>query len=119
MKKIKFKRQFDATYKGAPRRKMDDTVHTVPDQNLTIRQLLDRHSRGLPLGASQMQGEYFDTEIPRFEDLTDMVEYKKKLVKEHEALTKKIEAEQKAQAQKTEGKSGRDSCSYLVCSSRA
>jgi len=105
MKKIKFKRQFDATYKGAPRRKMDDTVHTVPDQNLTIRQLLDRHSRGLPLGASQMQGEYFDTEIPRFEDLTDMVEYKKKLVKEHEALTKKIEAEQKAQAQKTEAPS--------------
>lgn len=101
MKKIKFRRQFSKEQNWTPKI-MDETVHTVPDQNLTIRQLLDRHSRGLPLGASQMQGEYFDTEIPRFEDLTDMVEYKKQLVKEHEALTKKIEAEQKAQAKKTE-----------------
>lgn len=101
MKKIKFRRQFSKQQNWKPKI-MDETVHTVPDQNLTIRQLLDRHSRGLPLGASQMQGEYFDTEIPRFEDLTDMVEYKKKLVKEHEALTKKIEAEQKAQKEKTE-----------------
>jgi len=84
-------------YKG---KIMDQTVHTIPDQNLSIRQLLDRHSRGLPLGASQNQGEYFDTEIPRFDDLVDMMEHKKQLVKEHEALTKKIEAEQKAQAEK-------------------
>ena len=79
---------------------MDQTVHTIPDQNLSIRQLLDRHSRGLPLGASQNQGEYFDTEITRFDDLVDMMEHKKQLVKEHKALTKKIEAEQKAQAEK-------------------
>ena len=79
---------------------MDQTVNTIPDQNLSIRQLLDRHSRGLPLGASQNQGEYFDTEIPRFDDLVDMMEHKKQLVKEHKALTKKIEAEQKAQAEK-------------------
>jgi len=101
MKKIKFRRQFSKDQNWTPKI-MDETVHTVPDQNLTIRQLLDRHSRGLPLGASQHQGEYFDTEIPRFQDLTDMVEYKKNLVKKHEELTKKIEAEQKAQAQKTE-----------------
>ena len=36
---------------------MDQTVHTVPDQNLSIRELLDRHSRGLPLGASENQGQ--------------------------------------------------------------
>ena len=66
-------------YKG---KKMDQTVNTIPDQNLSIRQLLDRHSRGLPLGASQNQGEYFDTEIPRFDDLVDMMEHKKNLVQE-------------------------------------
>ena len=84
-------------YKG---KKMDQTVNTIPDQNLSIRQLLDRHSRGLPLGASQNQGEYFDTEIPRFDDLVDMMEHKKKLVQEHKDLTKQIEKEQKAQKEK-------------------
>ena len=52
---------------------------TVPDQNLTIQELLDRHSRGVPLGAPDLKGEYFDTEIPKFDDLTDALEYKKDL----------------------------------------
>jgi len=81
-------------------KKMDQTVHTVPDQNLSIRQLLDRHSRGLPLGASENQGEYFETEIPRFDDLVDMMEHKKNLVQQHKDLTKQIEKEQEAQKQK-------------------
>lgn len=81
-------------------KKMDQTLNTIPDQNLSIRQLLDRHSRGLPLGASQNQGEYFDTEIPRFDDLVDMMEHKKRLVQEHKDLTKQIENEQKAQKDK-------------------
>lgn len=95
---MKFRNAYTKSkYKG---KKMDQTVNTIPDQNLSIRQLLDRHSRGLPLGATNHQGEYFETEIPRFDDIVDMMEYKKELVKEHEELTKKIEAEQKAQAEK-------------------
>ena len=95
---MKFRNAFTKSkYKG---KKMDQTINTIPDQNLSIRQLLDRHSRGLPLGASQNQGEYFDTEIPRFDDLVDMMEHKKNLVQEHKDLTKKIEKEQKAQKEK-------------------
>ena len=81
-------------------KKMSQEVNTIPDQNLSIRELLDRHSRGLPLGASQNQGEYFDTEIPRYDDLVDMMEHKKQLVQEHKDLTKQIEKEQKAQKDK-------------------
>jgi len=95
---MKFKNAYTKNkWKG---KKMDQTVNTIPDQNLSIRQLLDRHSRGLPLGASQNQGEYFDTEIPRFDDLVDMMEHKKRLVQEHKDLTKQIENEQKAQKEK-------------------
>lgn len=95
---MKFKNAYTKSkFKG---KKMDQTVNTVPDQNLSIRQLLDRHSRGLPLGASQNQGEYFDTEIPIFDDLVDMMEHKKNLVQEHKDLTKQIEKEQKAQKEK-------------------
>jgi len=95
---MKFKNAYTKSkFKG---KKMSQEVNTIPDQNLSIRELLDRHSRGLPLGASQKQGEYFDTEIPRYDDLVDMMEHKKQLVKEHKDLTKQIENEQKAQKQK-------------------
>lgn len=66
---------------------------TVPDQNLTIAELLDRHSRGVALGAPDLQGEYFDTEVPRFSDLTEMLEYKKELEQKRKELTKQINAE--------------------------
>ncbi len=69
---------------------------TLPDQNLTIQQLLERHSRGVPLGAVDKQGEYFDTEVPRFNDLTEMLEYKKELEEKRKELTKQINAEIKA-----------------------
>ena len=70
---------------------MDPDTKTVPDQNMGIRELLDRHSRGVPLGVNNRQGEYFDTEIPIFEDLTDMLEHKKDLqgkMREHNAIIK-------------------------------
>ena len=66
---------------------------TLPDQNLTIKELLDRHSRGVSLGAPDLQGEYFDTEVPRFSDLTEMLDYKKELEQKRKELTKQINAE--------------------------
>lgn len=67
---------------------------TVPDQNLTIKELLDRHSRGVPLGAPQLKGEYFDTEIPKFDDLTDALEYKKDLEKKKAKLEELLKSQQ-------------------------
>jgi len=78
---------------------------TVPDQNLTIKELLDRHSRGVPLGTTQLKGEYFDTEIPRFDDLTDALEYKKNLIKKANELEKQIQASKKAKAKPIKVKS--------------
>jgi len=70
---------------------MDSSTQTVPDQNMGIRELVDRHTRGVPLGVNSRKGEYFDTEIPIFEDLTDMLEHKKILqgkMREHNVLIK-------------------------------
>ena len=95
---MKFKNAYTKSkFKG---KKMSQEVNTIPDQNLSIRQLLDRHSRGLPLGGSENQGEYVETGIQRNNDLVDMMEHKKQLVKEHKELTKQIEKEQTAQKQK-------------------
>tara|TARA_B100001250_G_scaffold115831_1_gene98191 strand:+ start:1031 stop:1405 length:375 start_codon:yes stop_codon:yes gene_type:complete len=86
--------QFNPSYGGSPQPLPDTSSITVPDQNMGIRNLLDKHSRGLPLGASQKQGEYFDTEIPRFDDLTDMIEYREMLANKHKELESQIKADQ-------------------------
>jgi hypothetical protein len=71
---------------------------TVPDQGLTITELLDRHSRGVSLGATDRQGEYFDTEIPRFDDLTDALEHKKNLNKKVKYYDNEIKKQKEAKA---------------------
>lgn len=91
---MKLKKQFSKKYKGSPSKIKPGKSMTLPDQNLTIAELLERHSRGVSLGAPDLQGEYFDTEIPRFDDLTDMLEYKKELVQKQIDLEKQIKEEQ-------------------------
>ena len=93
-KKPVFYTQFTNTpnYKG---KKMSEELHTLPDQTLTIRNLLDNHTRGIPLGVNTRVGEYFDTEIPRFDDLTDMIEYKQQLMEKNKEINKLIREEKK------------------------
>jgi len=53
---------------------------TEPDQNLSIPQLLEKHSRGLPvINQRYQEGIYSDSEIPVFDDLNDLMEYKEAL----------------------------------------
>ena len=93
-KKPIFRTQFSGkTFQSSGYKKKMGKSMTLPDQNLTIGELLDRHSRGVPLGAVDKQGEYFDTEVPRFSDLTEMLDYKKDLEEKRKELTKQINAE--------------------------
>ena len=90
-KRLIFRTQYNSpVYTG---KEMSTETLTVPDQNMSIKTLLDRHSRGLPLGVSEQKGEYFETEVPRFDDLTDMVAYKKELAIKHKELMKKADEE--------------------------
>ena len=85
----------------APRKKkMSKEVLTQPDQTKSIRELLDNHSRGIPLGVKTKTGEYFDTPIPRFDDLTDMLEYKAQLMDRNKELNKLIQTEKKEALEK-------------------
>ena len=92
---MKIKKQFTENYVNHGKI-MDQTVHTQPDMTMSIRELLDRHSRGLPLTTNQKQGEYFDTEIPRFDDITDMLQYKQELMDRNKSINKLIKDEKKA-----------------------
>lgn len=95
------KTQFNPDYNGSNGKEMDPVSLTQPDQTLTIRDLLDRHSKGLALGVNNNRGEYFDTEVPRFQDLTDMLEYKQQLMERKKDLEKQIRKE-KAKQKKEE-----------------
>lgn len=93
-RKIVIRTQFSGkTFQSSGYKKKMGKSMTLPDQNLTIKELLDRHSRGVSLGAPDLQGEYFDTEVPQFNDLTEMLEYKKELEQKRKELTKQINAE--------------------------
>jgi len=97
---MKLNKQFTKAYNGTQGKTMDQSIHTQPDMTLSIRDLLDRHSRGLPLTTNERKGEYFDTEIPHFDDLIDMLEYKKQLMERNTSINNIIKDEKNAAKQK-------------------
>ena len=87
-------------YQSSGAKKKMGKSMTVPDQNLTVKELLDRHSRGVSLGAPKLEGEYFDTEVPRFQDLTEMFDYKANLEKKRAEVMEAIMKEEELLKQK-------------------
>jgi uncharacterized membrane protein YukC len=101
--KPKFKTQFNAEYKGVFDEQPTGDSKTLPDQTLSIQQLLINHTRGIPSNVSHRDGEYFDTEIPRHDDIVDAKEYAEALQerkKELEEQVKKDEIEISAKKEK-------------------
>lgn len=91
---MKFKRQFNVKYKRTKGEVNNSPSKTIPDQALTITELLKNHTRGLDSDVKDYKGEYFeDIEIPIFTDLTDMMEYRDNLKQQQADLEAKIEAE--------------------------
>ena len=85
--------QFDITYKGSPGEVNVEPSMTVPDMNLTVRQMLDNYMRSGDPGAVEV-GEpmYFDMEIPTFEDFADVQAHREFLEKQIEAADDWIES---------------------------
>lgn len=70
--------QFDIHYKGTKGRKINGKSMTVPDMSITVRQMLERHTRGLPIPKGR-EPMYFDLEVPVFHDLTDVDAFKERM----------------------------------------
>lgn len=64
--------QFDPNYKGAKGEITSPELNTVPDMSLTIAELVANHTRGISIDIHQPEPQYFDTEIPNIQDLTDL-----------------------------------------------
>ena len=85
------KNSLNASYFKKQNQVFTQKSQTVPDQSLTMRQLLDRYAKGLPLEAKEPVYYGEDTEIPNFKkmDLTEIDEYRKNLNEDITRLSKK------------------------------
>lgn len=67
---------------------------TVPDQALSVRQILERYARGLPLGGQRVPTFDEDDDLPDFRtlDLSEREEYKARYGEELEQLKNKFKS---------------------------
>lgn len=78
----------------------NEPSETVPDQSMSIRTLLDRYSRGLPISGERtpiwQQGDDFnDMPDPRTLDLAERQEYAELYQQELKSLQKTLKSEKK------------------------
>ena len=72
----RYRIQFDLGYKevkGSPGKEMSQEKITQPDMSLTVRQLLENHTRGKDSNVQHREPLYFDIEIPQISDMTDVM----------------------------------------------
>lgn len=62
--------------------------------SLTVKELLLNHSRGIPSPVQNTDAQYFDTFIPKFDDITEEIEHREMLKTNLENAQLKIKEEQ-------------------------
>ncbi len=87
----KYRVQFDFDYSGTPGKLMSKETVTQPDMNLTVRQLLENHTRGIDSQVQERKPLYFDIEVPTIHDITDVMLYKEHLEEKLKQTAKFIE----------------------------
>lgn len=108
----RFKTQFSILLRDPdhPRGEInEDPSQTEPNLVLSMQQLVDRHVKGQPTGATTRQPLYFETYLPVIEDMTDLEAYRDHLKRNIDSVTEAIEAEKAASAADSGASSDADS----------
>jgi hypothetical protein len=100
----RFRIQFDLGYKGHEGKEMDMETMTQPDMSLTVRQLLENHTRGKDSNVQHREPLYFDIEIPQISDMTDVVEFRNQLERKLQQTNEFIEREKNQETEEQSGK---------------
>lgn len=100
--------QFDMGYEGTYNPVSKEKSQTVPDLNLTVRQLLTNHSRGLSNDRHLKDPIYFDFKIPQVKDLTDVADFKQYLEEQIKAVNEFIEQDKQDAQDKKASKKAAD-----------
>lgn len=79
--KPRIRTQFNPTYQGTDGEQNTQPSCTQPEMSLSIQDLLKNHTNKIG-HATMRTPEYFDTEIPIFDDITEEIAYKEKLSQE-------------------------------------
>lgn len=88
-----FKRQFQKKYKGHEGVKNKGISATIPDMNLTLKELLHNHTRGITSDVKHHEGQYFEEqEIPEILDLNDLTELQNENKKKDAETAQKIKS---------------------------
>lgn len=85
--------QFDIEYGGSGGTMMDPKSLAMPDLHMTVRQLLENHSRGIDNSSEVRQPLYFETELPTINDITDVALYRESLRRRVEEVDNFIKLE--------------------------
>lgn len=83
--------QFDSSYEGSTPEINTEPSMTQPDMTLSMRELLVNHTRGLGIMAKHHEGFYYDTEIPQFDDMTDIDAYREYLAEQKAENDKRVQ----------------------------
>jgi len=111
----RYRVQFDFGYRGSQGKQMSPDSDTVPEMSLTVRQLLENHTRGKDSNVEVRQPLYFDVPVPTITDITDVENYRKQLEETlrqtNEFIKKDKENAKSKLAEKTTPKSGENNTS--------
>lgn len=92
--KKRFRTQFTTSYKGEKGELNTQDSVTVPDDSLSVRQLLINHTRGLATTTSQRQGVYTEDMVaPIYKDITEVQEDQKNIADNLKKAEKDAEEE--------------------------
>lgn len=95
----KFRIQFDFNYEPAKGELNTMPSKAVPDMSLTVRQLLENHTRGHNNEVVAKEPIYFETEIPTITDLTDIQLYREGLQRRLKEVEETIQKEKEEREQ--------------------
>lgn len=91
-----------SNYKPFKGVKNNSDSKTIPDDCLSLKQLLINHTRGLDLNV-QMKGIYTEDYMPPvFNDLTEKMEYQKNLLEKKQKVEKELQELKKAKVKESE-----------------
>lgn len=99
---MKFRTQFNLKHKPDKGEVNNMDSMTLPDDCLSLRQLLQNHTRGISSSVTQREAIYTgDTLVKNHQDITDEVEEVKDLKRREKELEQQIKKEHEEQEEKS------------------
>lgn len=88
----RFKVQFGKNYKGSPGESSNLQSATIPNDHLSLQQLLQNHTRGLGTGVTHNNGVFTgDLVAPRYADITERMDDLQALDQEQKRVQEEID----------------------------